>query len=74
MANVLILIVCLLQTAISASGVNIDSLIIREDLDDKGKRYLPNTKNPFEGSVYKQYSTGEIEFEGNLVSGLQEGV
>ena len=52
MANVLILIVCLLQTAINASGVNIDSLIIREDLDDKGKRYLPNTKNPFEGSVY----------------------
>ena len=31
MANVLILIICLLQTAINASGVDIDSLIIRED-------------------------------------------
>ena len=37
MVHVLILIICLLQSAIKASGVNIDSLILREDLDDKGK-------------------------------------
>ena len=74
MSNVLILIFLLLQAAIKANGVNIDSLIIREDLDSKGKRYLPNSKIAFEGNVYKKYSTGETEFDGNLVSGLQEGV
>ena len=74
MSNVLILIFLLLQAAIKANGVNIDSLIIREDLDSKGKRYLSNSKIAFEGNVYKKYSTGEIEFDGNLVSGLQEGV
>ena len=74
MVHVLILIICLLQSAIKASGVNIDSLIIREDLDDKGKRYLPSSKSPYEGDVYKKYPTGEIEFEGNLVLGLQEGI
>ena len=74
MANFLLLIFCLLQSVIKAGGVNIDSLIIREDLDNKGKKYLPNTKIPFEGNVYKKFSTGQIEFDGNLVSGLQDGV
>ena len=74
MTNLLILIVCLFQQAVFASGVNIDSLIIREDIDSQGKRYLPNSKIPFEGIVYKKYSSGEIEFDGKLISGLQEGV
>ena len=71
--HVLILTFCLLQSIINANGINIDSLIIREDLDDRGKRYLPNTKIPYEGIVYKKYSSGEKELQGNLISGLQEG-
>ena len=54
--HVLILTFCLLQSIINANGINIDSLIIREDLDDRGKRYLPKTKIPYEGIVYKKYS------------------
>ncbi len=74
MLNILILTICLFQSTINASGVNIDSLIMREDLDAKGKRYLLNSKKPYEGEVYKKYPTGEIEFKGTLVSGLQEGI
>ena len=72
--NILILIICLFKSTIIASGVNIDSLIVREDLDDKGKRYLPTSKIPFDGTVYKKYPTGETEFQGNIVLGLQEGM
>ena len=58
--HVLILTFCLLQSIINANGINIDSLIIREDLDDRGKRYLPKTKIPYEGIVYKKYSSGDV--------------
>ena len=59
--------------AIAEVRVNIDSLVIREDLDTKGRRYLPKTKIPFQGMVYSEYSNGQVEFEGPIESGLQHG-
>ena len=59
--------------AIAEVRVNIDSLVIREDLDTKGRRYLPKTKIPFQGMVYSEYSNGQVQFEGLIESGLQHG-
>ena len=42
--------------AIAEVRVNIDSLVIREDLDTKGRRYLPKTKIPFQGMVSVSYT------------------
>ena len=44
--------------AVAEVRVNIDSLVIREDLDSKGRRYLPKTKIPFQGLVYSEYPNG----------------
>ena len=60
--------------AIAEVRVNIDSLVVREDLDSKGRRYLQKTKIPFNGLVYNEYPNGQVEFEGPLKSGLQHGV
>jgi len=57
--------------AVAEVRVNIDSLVIREDLDSKGRRYLPKTKIPFKGLVYYEYPNGQVEFEGPLEIGLQ---
>ena len=48
-------------------------MVVREDLDSEGRRYLPKTKIPFLGLVYSEYPNGQVEFEGPLESGLQHG-
>ena len=43
--------------AVAEVRVNINSLVIREDLDSKGRRYLPQPKIPFKGLGYNEYVT-----------------
>jgi len=64
-----IILFSIITFTVAEVRVNIDSLVIREDLDSKGRRYLPKTKIPFKGLVYSEYSNGQVEFEGPLESG-----
>ncbi len=69
-----IILFSLTTFAVAEVRVNIDSLVIREDLDSKGRMYLPKTNKPFQGMVYSVYPSGQLEFEGLLESGLQHGI
>ena len=52
-----IILFSIMTFAVAEVRVNINSLVIREDLDSKGRRYLPQTKIPFKGLVYNEYPT-----------------